>query len=205
MAEFRGVTVAEFHKAFDVVNAEYAGNLIAYDVRDTSGPKKGPAVTFRLKVKDNGPEAKGARGGYTKGSGPNGLKRTSSACWHAWYDVFGALATAGIDQGWEVRTLATPESGFRWYESDPTMGVTNFLALMDGSNMWDGDMSVVDRCACEDDETHTYRVEGTYGVAGNLAHHSILVTAKSPEHAEKRVKDFFDSPVGTLHEGIRFE
>lgn len=150
MTEFRGVTVTEFHKAFEAVNAEYAGNLIAYDVRDTSGPKKGLAVTFRLTVRDNGPEAKGARGGYTKGSGPKGLKRTSSACWHAWYDMLGALASAGIEQGREVRTLATPMSGFRWYESDPTMGILEFLALMDGSNTWDGDMSVTDRCTCED-------------------------------------------------------
>lgn len=151
MAEFRGVTVAEFYKAFDTVNEEYAGNLIAYDVKDTSGPRKGLAVNFRLKVEDSGPKAKGARGGHTKGSGPKGLKRTSSACWHAWYDVYGALAAAGIDQGREVRTLATPGSGFKWYESDPTMGVIEFLALMDGSNTNAGrGMSITDMCTCED-------------------------------------------------------
>ncbi len=154
MAEFRGITVGEFCDAMAEVNADYAGNLIAYDVTDASGPRKGVAVNFRLKVADNGPKAKGACGGFTKGSGPKGLKRTSSACWQAWYDVFGTCAAIGISKGREVRTRATHGSGFKWYESDPTMGVLEFLALMDGSNTnygtEDNPVYAGDLCTCED-------------------------------------------------------
>lgn len=154
MAEFRGVTVDEFNKAFEAVNTKYVGNLVAYDVTDASGPKKGPAVKFRLKVIDSTEKGKGARGGFRTGKGPNGRNRTNSACWHVWYDAFGILASIGINKGREVRTLATHGSGFKWYESDPIMGVTNFLALMDGSNQnygsEDNPVYAGDLCACED-------------------------------------------------------
>lgn len=156
MAEFRGITVGEFCEAMAKANARYDGNLHAYDVRDTSGPKKGPAVTFRLTTVDNGPDAKGARGGFRRGKGPKGRDRTASACWHAWYDVFATCAAIGIGKGREVRTLATSESGFKWYESDPVMGVAEFCALMDGSRTnygsSDNPTNVRKMCTCEDED-----------------------------------------------------
>ncbi len=152
MAIFYGVTVTEFLDTFRRVNDMYAGNLVAYDVRDASN-KSGPAVSFRLTVEDNTANARGARGGYRPGKGPKGLKRTSSACWHAWYDVFASLAETGINKGRHVKTLATPGSGFRWYESDPTMGAVEFRSLMDGSNTNAGSeanpIDMTDLCECD--------------------------------------------------------
>lgn len=56
-------------------------------------------------------------------------------------------------------------------------------------------------------ETHTYRVTGEYRLVGDAVgrQHSLLVRATSPEHAQERVEAFFDSEVGTVHEGIELE
>lgn len=47
----------------------------------------------------------------------------------------------------------------------------------------------------------TYRVTGEFDGTPQ----SFLVIADSPEHADQRVQDFFASPVGTLHKGIKLE
>lgn len=55
-------------------------------------------------------------------------------------------------------------------------------------------------------ESAVYRVSGEFRLSGTRPRkHTFRVVADSPEHADQRVRDFFDSEDGTVHEGIELE
>lgn len=65
----------------------YDGNIEPYEVRDESNTKR-DITRFRLRTVDSqGPGAKGSASILQSGTGPHGLRRTMSACWHVHYSV----------------------------------------------------------------------------------------------------------------------
>ena len=95
-----GATLQEVTDVVAKASAEhYAGNIAVRTGEDRSNSRGGRA-TFTLRALDTsdaGPGAKGSASWSSSGTGPNGLRRTIAACWHAHYDVLAALFAAYPD------------------------------------------------------------------------------------------------------------
>ncbi|MEU0509298.1 hypothetical protein [Amycolatopsis sp. NPDC006125] len=87
-----GVSLADIHSVVrDVSSALYDGNITVRTGEDRSN-RVGPRATFTLRTTDTaGSGAKGSASAFGKGTGPNGRRRTISACWHAHYDALAEL------------------------------------------------------------------------------------------------------------------
>lgn len=87
-----GVSLIDIHRVVrDVSSALYDGNIAVRTGEDRSN-RAGPRATFTLRATDTaGCGAKGSASAFGKGTGPNGRRRTISACWHAHYDVLAEL------------------------------------------------------------------------------------------------------------------
>jgi hypothetical protein len=83
-----GVSAYDVHMVIrDVSQARYEGNLIPKSCQDRSNAS-GPRALFTLRVVDSHSGKRGAIGSPgRKGTGPRGMKRSISACWHAHWDV----------------------------------------------------------------------------------------------------------------------
>jgi hypothetical protein len=87
-----GVSLADIHRVVrDVSSTLYDGNVTVRTGEDRSN-RAGPRATFTLRATDTtGSGAKGSASAFGKGTGPNGRRRTISACWHAHYGVLAEL------------------------------------------------------------------------------------------------------------------
>jgi hypothetical protein len=87
-----GVSLTDVHRVVrDVSGALYDGNITVRTGEDRSN-RAGPRATFTLRATDTtGCGAKASASAFGKGTGPNGRRRTISACWHAHYDVLAEL------------------------------------------------------------------------------------------------------------------
>jgi hypothetical protein len=121
------------HVVRDVSVSLYGGNIAIRTGNDRSN-RAGPHSRFTLQTVDTaGQGAKGS--GHGSGTGPKGLRRTISACWHAHYDVLAellrrfpdarivtalatytsetfrtrALSTAGLNMGSQMYPVTAPE------------------------------------------------------------------------------------------------
>jgi hypothetical protein len=75
----------------EVSRARYDGNVGLKSLADCSN-SKGPRATFTLRTLDSTAGRPGAMGNPRQtGTGPNGTRRSISACWHAHWDVIEAL------------------------------------------------------------------------------------------------------------------
>jgi hypothetical protein len=87
-----GVSLTDIHRVVrDVASTLYDGNITVRTDEDRSN-RAGHRATFTLRATDTaGSGAKGSASAFGKGTGPNGRRRTISACWHAHYDVLAQL------------------------------------------------------------------------------------------------------------------
>ena len=89
------LTLAQITWTVEIVGDEYGGNLKVNNPVERL-TNRGPRVQWTLRTKNTaGPGAAGSASHQSSGSGPNGLRRTVSACYHAHYDVFQALFKVG--------------------------------------------------------------------------------------------------------------
>ncbi len=87
-----GVSLTDVYRVVrDVAGKLYDDNITVRTGEDRSN-RAGPRATFTLRASDTtGCGAKGSASAFGKGTGPNGRRRTISACWHAHYDVLAEL------------------------------------------------------------------------------------------------------------------
>lgn len=87
-----GVSLTDVYRVVrDVSNDLYDGNITVRTGEDRSN-RAGSRATFTLRTTDTaGCGAKASASAFGKGTGPNGRRRTISACWHAHYDVLAEL------------------------------------------------------------------------------------------------------------------
>lgn len=91
----------------EVSQQSYAGNLIIKTIADQP-TRRGPGARFTLRVINSQAGQRGAIGRPSAaGTGPNGLGRGISACWHAHWDVierlFQRFPDARVDSGIQLR------------------------------------------------------------------------------------------------------
>lgn len=86
-----GLNAAEVEAIVCTVSHQgYDDNVILRNCVDVSGPRRGPAARFTLKVVDS--YGAGARGSaMMSGRGPNGTRALPVACWHAHFHVLQAM------------------------------------------------------------------------------------------------------------------
>lgn len=132
-----------------VSRCRYGGNLELKSIEDCSN-SRGKRATFTLRVADSqGMGAKGSASFMQRGNGPNGLRATVAACWHAHYDVIYELAKTYIDD-WDTLDGFRVVTALATYKARSLQGIREQMADTASINVGApiAPTSMTDLCDC---------------------------------------------------------